>query len=205
LTARLVRPVAGSAKKVYIAHGRAGTPVSLSGSRGEGVEIVDSRAAADEVVTVYVGSAKVGRSEGRRLAKACREEQERQRHGEEDEGVFDQIVADLEAPPWKPAAEQEGGGLRFRNALALAGLMWVGLAVYLLGEEGIGVGLVALLLGLAMVPACAVLYKFIDLFLPGGLVGLAALALAGLTWAAALGFVDVEKQNPRRVAAAPTR
>lgn len=199
--ARLVRPVSGSAKKVYVARKGKGVPVALSSRGGEAVEIVDSPAAADEVVTVYVGSNKASKADAKRLSKACIAEQERQRREKKDKGVFDQVLADLAAPPPKPAARQSDDGLRFRNALALAGLMWVGLSVYVAGEEGIGLALLALLLGVAMVPAIAMLFKFMGLFLSGELVGLAALVLAGLIWAAALGLIDVEKQTSRRAAA----
>ncbi|MDQ3725360.1 MAG: hypothetical protein M3335_05655 [Actinomycetota bacterium] len=199
--ARLVRPVAGSAKTVYVDRkGKRGNAVTLSSRAGEAVEVVDNPAVADEVVTVYVGSSKVSKADAKRLAKAAIEEQERQRRGQREKGAIDRIVAGLEASSPKPVEDQRGDGLRFRNALILAGLMWLGLAVYLTGEEGAGMGFVALLLGVAMVPACAMVFKFMDLFLPEGLVGLAAFGLMGLTWAAALGIVDIEKQASRRAA-----
>jgi hypothetical protein len=195
--ARLVHPVSGSTKKVYIAS-KGGTAVTVSSRSGEAVEVVDSRAAADGVVTVYVGGKRVSTADAKRFARACLREQERQRQGKRDKGVFAREIADLEGGPPK-AGEGGGDGLRLRHALALAALTWVGLSVYVGGEEGAGVGLLALLLGVAMVPAIAMVFKFMDLFLPGSVIGLAALGLAGLSWGAALGFVDVEEQTARPV------
>jgi hypothetical protein len=197
--APLVRPVAGSPKKVYIARsGGADRSVSLSAKSGEAVEFVDSSSAATETVRVYVGSKAISRSTAKRLQKACEEEQRRQRKNKRDKGVFDQIIADLEKP-----RRGESDRLRFATAIALAGLIWVGAAVGVAQTENVGVALLALLCGVAMVPLIALMLQLFDAFLPSGLTFLAGLGLVGVVWAGALGIIDVQEPASERRSSLP--
>lgn len=205
--AHLVRPVAGSPKKVYIARGgNSGKAVSLSARSGEAVEFVDSPGAAHETVRVHVGSSPVDRATAKRLQKACAEEQQRQRKGKKDKGVIDQIVAELEAPQAK-RRERRSDRMRFATALTLGGLVWIGASIAVGRSEDVGVAFVALLCGVVMVPVIALLLQLLDAFLPSGLMFLASLGLVGLVWAGALGIVEVEeptqdrRQSPSRAPA----
>jgi hypothetical protein len=203
---RLVHPVAGSAKKVYIARGReTGAPVALSGSGGEGVQFVDDPGLAEEVVTVYVGSNKTSRATAKRLEKACLEEQKRQQRGKKDKGVFDRTVTDFEVAPPKRSKKTSDGGMRFVTALFVAALIWTGLCLYVARDAGIAAALLALVLGFAVVPAVATMLKLMDVFLPEGMVGLAGLGLGVLAWGAGLGIVDVADKPAGHPGAASPR
>jgi sporulation related protein len=201
-----LRPVAGSAKKVYIARGgKQGAPATLSSSAGEGVQFVDEPGLADEIVAIHVGSNRIDRATAKRLQKACLAEQRRQERGKKDKGVFDQIIADLEGPSVKKERQQASdGGFSFVVALVLSGVVWAGLCLYMAREQNIGVAFVSLLLGVAMVPLLATVLKLFDAFMPSGLMTLGVLGLCVLVWGAAIGVIDVERRHHRqRQAAGP--
>lgn len=195
---QLLRPVAGSAKRVYVARsGKQGTPVALSSSMGEGVQFVEEPGLADQVVAIHVGANRVDRATAKRLQKACLDEQRRQERGKKDKGVFDQILADLEARPAKRKKKASDGGFSFAAALVLSGVVWAGLCLYVAREENVGIAFISLLLGVAMVPLLAIVLKFFDVFMPSGLMAFGALGLCVLVWAAAIGVIDVKPRHHR--------
>jgi hypothetical protein len=114
---------------VYVEHRRwgqaEGTPVALVSKGGESVEIVKDRAAASEVVTVYLDGRQLDRASAISLSNAAVKQQKRQRAGKRDKNVIDQIIADLSAPSPKTKRTRRSGGFAWKG-WALAGVVaWI--------------------------------------------------------------------------------
>lgn len=189
--ARAVRPVAGSAKKVFIARSsKEGTPVSFTrAAQAEAVEVVDDPAQAHEVISVVVGSNRADRATAKKLKRAALKEQQRQREGKKDKGVFDQIVADFERPSAPPRPQKRETGISFQAALGAVALGWIGAVIAITTQIGVGQGALALVGSILVVPGFAMAMKFFDLFIPE-VSWLVALAFVGVGWGAGLGLID---------------
>lgn len=194
--ARPIRPVPGSAKKVFIQRGgRPGAAVTFSSSpHAEAVQVVNDPRLADESVAVYAGPNRVDRATAKKLQRASLKEQERLAAGKKDKGVFDQIVADLEQPA-TPQREKTGrSGISFRSALVAAAIGWLGVCVYFLTHEGIGPAFASLLATVIVAPSFAFTLKLFDFFVPE-VTWLAALGIVVIGWGAGLGLIDFDRKG----------